>query len=234
MKKGIILSAILFGAIHGFTQNKSFIGLSSGLSLPLGNFASTSQNNPTAGLAKAGMQIDLSGSYLFSKHIGVCGLLRYQANPVNEDAIRDAMNPSGNPFSIDFTLKTKPWKSFTYMAGINGIIQLNPKLSWENKAMIGLSTVKSPDFDLSVNFMGVNETGSISGKPSTYGSLLLGSGLRYNVKNNWCLSAQIDYWLTETELKSTTKNSDGSIEESSGQYMNLSTLSIGLGIGYSF
>lgn len=231
MKKLIILSAIVFGTLNGFAQNKTILSLSSGISLPLGDFASSSQNNPDAGLAKAGMHFDFSGSYRITKQLGVCGLVRYQFNPVNEDALKNSMNPADNPFPLTFELTTKPWKSYTYMLGLTGSVPVSQKLNWESKFMVGLSTVSSPDFDFSVNFMGMNESVSNKGKPSTYGSLLLGSGLRYRLNENWSLSGQIDYWLTE--IKSTQKSSDGSIEESRGQYMNLSSLNIGVGIGYS-
>lgn len=234
MKKLIILSALALGVMQGFSQNKTFVSLATGSSIPLGNFASSSPNNPDAGLAKAGMHFDLSGSYKITKHFGLTGLLRYQFNSFNEDAFRSAINPEGSPFPINLGIESKPWKSYTYMIGLNGIVPLNKKLSWESKAMLGLSTVKSPDYKVTMNIMGVSGEVSATGKPSTYGSLLLGTGIRYQLKERWHLTAQADYWLTETEVKSTITSSDGTTESSSGQYMNLSTLNIGIGVGYSF
>jgi hypothetical protein len=53
---------------------RRYIGLSAGASIPVGNFGSKSPDNPDAGLAKIGPQINLMDfGFLFSKHVGIAG-----------------------------------------------------------------------------------------------------------------------------------------------------------------
>ncbi len=230
MKQILILLTCLFGTSQVFSQEKAHIAISSGLSLPLSNYGSSDLNKENAGLAKTGYAIDLSGYYRINPHFGISGLIRHQRNGLDEDVLKAALSPFALGGSLD--IKSKPWRINTYMVGLNGSVPINNKLSWESKFLIGASTVTPFDMEMNVSFMGINQSSKTEGQPSTYGSLLLGSGIKYDLNSKFLILGNVDFWITETQLKMKSTEPDGTTTTESGSYMNISTLNFSLGLAY--
>lgn len=230
MKQILILLTCLFGTTQVFSQEKAHIAISSGLSLPLSNYGSSDLNNEKAGLAKTGYAIDLSGYYRINQHFGLAGLIRHQRNGLNEDVVKAVFSPFTAGGSLDF--KSNPWRINSYMIGLNGSVPINNKLSWESKLLIGASTVTPFDMELTMNFMGSTETMKSEGQASTNVSLLLGSGLKYDLNDKFLILGNADFWITETQPKTKGTQSDGSTSIESGPYMNITSINLSLGLAY--
>jgi hypothetical protein len=106
------------------------------------------------------------------------------------------------------SINSKPWRVNTFMLGLNGSVPIKKNLSWESKFLIGISTVTPFDLETTINFMGSTQNSKLVGKPSSYGSLLLGTGLKYHLNAKWMLLGTVDYWITETQPDFTTTDKD--------------------------
>lgn len=103
-------------------RRKGFIGLSLGVSIPVGDFADKSN-----GLAKTGMQLNLINfGYLFSENFGISGMWFGAANPLDLDGY--------DPWSYG-GLMVAPFLSFP----------LSDKVEWDFRPMIGYSVTTLPD-----------------------------------------------------------------------------------------
>lgn len=104
-------------------RRKGYIGLSTGPSIPIGDFADESN-----GLAKTGIQLNLVNfGYLFSENFGISATWFGAANPLD---ISD----------ID------PWSYGGLMVGPLLSFPLSEKAEWDFRPMIGYSVTTVPDF----------------------------------------------------------------------------------------
>lgn len=106
-------------------KRKGFIGLSFGVSIPVGDFADKSN-----GLATAGVQLNLINfGYLFSEYYGISATWFGAENPLDADGY--------GPWSYG-GIMTGPFLSFP----------LSNELDWDFKPMIGYSVAIVPDLGL--------------------------------------------------------------------------------------
>ena len=103
-------------------KRKGYIGLSVGLSIPIGDFADKSD-----GFAETGLQLNLINfGYLFSDNIGITATWFGAANPLGADGY-------------------DPWAYGGLMAGPLLSFQLSEKVEWDFRPMIGYSVTTLPD-----------------------------------------------------------------------------------------
>ncbi len=91
--KNIVLSLILLTSISiqlKAQNEKGFIGISLGPSIPLGDLASKNPNNSAAGFANTGAIFDISFAHkLGGGNLGITAILRGQSNPTDAQAMAD-------------------------------------------------------------------------------------------------------------------------------------------------
>jgi hypothetical protein len=79
MKKilsGLFIITLFALSVHA--QDKSFIGVTGGLSVPGGNYSKGDYSNDKSGFAKTGFNIGITGAWYFKKsHWGIGGILSY-------------------------------------------------------------------------------------------------------------------------------------------------------------
>ncbi|MFY8022100.1 MAG: outer membrane beta-barrel protein [Bacteroidia bacterium] len=233
MKQFFILAACLLGTFQAFSQENAHIAISSGFNIPLGNYGSDDITKEDAGLAKTGFSIDVSGYYKLNKHFGLSGLFRHQRNGFNEVVYKNVLQAIvGN----NLTINSKPYRINTIMIGLNSSVPIKKNLSWESKLLLGSSTVTQCNLETTVNIMGTNQNSKIVGHTSSFGSLLLGTGLKYQLNEKWILLGTADYWITKTKPEFTITEDSGSgpitRTSASSTYINLSSLNISLGLAY--
>ncbi len=103
-------------------RRKGFIGLSLGVSIPVGDFADKAD-----GLAKTGIQLNLINfGYLFSENFGITATWFGAANPIDADGY-------------------DPWSYGGIMAGPLLSFPLSQKVEWDFRPMIGYSVTTLPD-----------------------------------------------------------------------------------------
>lgn len=237
MKKTVTIIAFVLAAFQLYSQDKGYVGISYGLSSPSGDFASKDINDEKAGVAKMGYNVGLSGSYLFSKYIGVAALFRFQSNSQDEQPYKDFMNNiSAPPSGASYVVDAKTWDVFSYMAGLYVSYPLTQKLSVESKVLFGLSTTAFPETNISVSSVSSKaEIMKFTSTNSSAFSNLLSFGVKYNLDKRFRLLADIDYWSFKPEftrtviIQSSTPTSDQTKSSPS-----LNALNFNIGLGYSF
>lgn len=217
-----------------------------GSAIPKGLLASQNVKSDSAGLAKNGLDIRLSFGYLFLEHFGICASYYSQSFVVNSKAIADYLNKINPNYSFDVNV-TKNWRLNGTLLGLYAHIPIDEsgKICLEPRAMIGLSSGRSPEYSITtqqtIGFAPsstVKQSSDISDPVVTY---VLGGSLRAEL-DRFCLSANVDY----TNLLKDTYYSNVTISYSSGGgatpppsqnvsfYQEMRSLSIWFGIGFRF
>ena len=110
MKKVIFsLVALLTIATQSYAQDqKGYIGISIGPSIPTGDLASKDVDNEASGWANTGAIVDISFAYKLGEgNFGITALLRGQTNPTDAQAIVDEV-ANQNP-GINWTVESDGW-----------------------------------------------------------------------------------------------------------------------------
>lgn len=103
-------------------RRKGYIGLSVGVSIPIGDFADKSD-----GIAKPGLQLNLVNfGYLFSDNIGITATWFGAANPLDAEGY-------------------DPWSYGGLLVGPLLSFPLSEKVEWDFRPMIGYSVTTLPD-----------------------------------------------------------------------------------------
>lgn len=205
-------------------QDKGYVAVSLGPSVPLGDFASDSFSNQKAGLARTGVFLEATGGYRVVPAFGIMGTIRAAANPVDAQALADALASSvGGTVRVE----ARPWSTSSVMLGIFTAIDLSDNIVLEARLQGGLGVASSPEVSVDASGSKVKET-SASGAAFT---LALGGGLRFGLSERLCLLTSIDYQAMEPEF--TGGESTGSMGTQKLQAFKqpMSWLSIGIGLG---
>jgi hypothetical protein len=220
---------ILLLASNVYSQDKGYIAVSLGPSIPTGDFASKDMDNNSAGFAKTGAIFDISFRYKLKNNFGVTAILRGQANQLDAQAIADEMS---NKFGISGTVKTNSWGIGGLLVGGYSTIPVAKQLTFESRLMIGFVTASSPD--ISINFNIMSESGWVKQNTVTSSAFayLAGVGLKYDAGKRVCLLANIDYLGAKPKFKDVeTAFSDGTLEKDTFT-QQFGSVNVGVGIGY--
>lgn len=233
MKKGI-LSLILLTLISLQIQaqdDKGFIGISVGTSIPKDDFASKDANNEAAGWANTGAIFDISFAYkLGGGNFGITALLRGQANPTDAQAFADEF---ANQFAgVNWTVESASWGMGGLMLGGFGSFPISESASFDTRAMIGFLSATSPEITVTGTVPGGTVWVKQGTKPASSFALLLGAGFKFDVGSRLHLLTNIDYLGSNPEFRNVeTTTSFGTRERSTfSQSMGTLNLSIGLAL----
>ncbi len=233
MKRTITVIIALFTLItSSYSQDeKGFIGISLGPSIPIGDFASKDKKNSSAGGADPGAVFDLSFSYkLGESNFGITGLLHGQANPYDPQVLIDDIN--NKPIPYNTTIETKNWEIGGFMLGGFGSFPITQKISFDTRAMIGYLKASYPEYTLTLS----NDTIKLWRKHesvSTYSfSYLVGAGLKFDVGKKIYLLTNVDYFNSNPEFTDVSYNvSNGDTKKATiKRNMNSINLSVGIAL----
>jgi hypothetical protein len=231
MKNLFMLSLILvFNTIYSFSQDKGYIAVSLGPSIPTSDFASKNIDNEAAGFAQPGGMIDISFGYKLSKNYGIAAMLRGQINNLDKDAISTEIT-KGLPWVND-NVRTGSWKIGGLMVGGYGTFPITNKVSFEPKFLFGLLLAKSPE--LNIDLTGPDGSGWVkqnSVTSSTFGALV-GAGFKYNAGKKMCLFANIDYLGAKPEFRDVETTTNFDYREKGTYSQTFGTVNLGIGVGY--
>ncbi len=184
MKKYIIIAATLIASYTGFAQgvndipiigNKITIGIDGGLSIPSGDFGSTSTSgsttgsSTTSGFAKLGFCYDIYAGVKVFKLLGV--MAQYGGNSHSYDASK--LNTS----SLTFT-SNGGYNLSEYLIGPYVSVKLL-KIKIEGKALGGLVTSNYPTISGSSNVGGIATSVVSSFKTGNGFGYIIGAKLKY-------------------------------------------------------
>ncbi len=230
MKNFLITLAIaLLTSSNSFSQDKGYIGISLGPSIPIGEYASRDASNKSAGWATTGAIFDISFAYKLGQNFGVTGLLRGQANGIDNDAYASELsNQAGGNWTVD----SKAWSIGGFMFGAYGSFPISDKVSFDTRAMIGFLSATSPELNVTLNGSGGLAWFKQSSVSATSFSYLIGGGFKFDVGNKICLLANLDYLGAKPEFRYVeVTSSAGGAPQKSTFSQGFGSINFGFGIG---
>jgi hypothetical protein len=220
----------LSSPIHA-QDEKGFIGVSIGPSIPLGDLASKNPNNDAAGWANTGAIFEISFAYkLGGGNFGVTALLRGQANPYDAQALADEL--ANQVTGVNWTVETTAWGIGGLMFGGFGSFPISEKASFDTRAMIGFLSTTSPEITSTISGPGGTawfKRGSTDASSFAY---LIGAGFKFDVRRKLYLLTNLDYLSTNPEFRNveTTTSLGTRVKSTWSQSMKTLNLSIGIAL----
>jgi hypothetical protein len=215
-----------------FAQDKGYVALSLGSSVPTGDFASKSMDNRSAGFAKVGAMFDISFAYKLDKYFGIIGMLRGQAHKTDAQAMANEMIKQMSVDNIRVTTEAENWRIGALLIGSYGNFPIQKDLSFETRAMLGLMSVDPPNatFNLSTS----DGSGWVKQNSSTSSAFayLFGMGLKYNVGKSVCMLVNMDYLGATPKFKNVEVTSSIGYDEKNDYYQSLGSFNFSFGVGY--
>lgn len=217
---------------HLFAQEKGYLALSLGPSIPTGDFASKNMDNRSAGFAKVGAIFDLSFSYKLDKYFGVIAMLRGQANKTDAQAMADEMIKQMPIDNITIATESESWSIGAFFIGSYGTFPIQKDLSFESRLMLGFLSATAPKttFNLSTpDGTGWVKQSSATGTSFAY---LFGMGLKYNAGKKICMLANMDYMGGTPKYKNIEVTSSIGYDEKGDYYQSIGSFNFSVGVGY--
>lgn len=199
----------LIAAYSQVDHSKNCLSISTGSSIPIGNFGSTSTSNKYAGYAKIGEAVNLTIAHKLKRKIALVGTLYGQRNALNtallakqyeKVAIPFYYNGNGPNYYPNWSFDKKSWYIGSLLLGLNTEL-LNTqggKLSVTAKALAGLAYVQLPELNgnskTDTSFLVIKQSSA-----TTFAmAYQLGIGINYKCSNKWMLLANMEYFGTNT------------------------------------
>lgn len=233
MKK-VILSLFFLTTISSQIKaqdEKGFIGVSIGPSIPMGDLASKDANNDAAGWANTGAIFDISFTYKLGKgNFGLTALLRGQSNLTDAQALVDEI---ANQYpGINWTVESGNWGVGGLMFGGFGSFPISEKASFDTRAMIGFLSATSPEITITGTDPGGTAWIKQESTAASSFAYLLGAGFKFDIGRKLYLLTNLDYLGLNPEFRNVeTTTSLGTREKSTwGQSMGTINLSIGIAL----
>lgn len=230
MKKTLFLFVLIFcSATFSYSQNKGYVSISIGPSIPIGDFASKDVNNNSAGFAKTGAVLDISFAYKLGKNLGVCAMLRGQADNFDNAAFGNVL---AIQTGVNWSVKSNPWSIGGLMFGANASYPINKKISFESKAMIGFLRVASPEINTTISGTGGANWVKQNSVVSTSFSYLLCGGFKFDIGKKTCLLTNLDYLVSKPEFRNVeVTSSNGGAPQLSTFRQSIQTINFSIGVG---
>ncbi len=255
MIKGIIplFIGILFSKV-AFTQSKlnaqidqvhkGFASFNIGIGAPIGNFASNSFNNYSAGYAKTGAMIDLTFGYKILPNLGITAMVRNQTNDIDIDEYAEdwedfyESGSSGGDASV--FVEAQPYRLNSFMIGIYGTFKITNKLSFEPRILSGYAIAVLPYMTEDIYNSGTHLITYYRESANSWTiSSIIGVGVNYQLAEEVNLMFNVDYHAAVAEWKDVKTSYYGHI---TGTYENryydyariFSIINTNIGLGYRF
>lgn len=201
-----VISTINFVSAQNYSHD---ISLTAGLSIPLGQFASSDVDNENPGLAKTGTNINLSYNFSFNKYWSVKTSFMYGTNKIEEEAIAASYDSA--------TVVASNWGNKSAFIGGQFTIP-NDKVDFFVAGQVGYAIISSPSYSVKYsNSSYADGVGSFEGNGIAYLTTL---GIKLKPSESFGV-------LFSVELFNTSIESDNFTQP-------VNTLNTKIGLSYSF
>lgn len=231
MKKLLLLSVFCLACIRtSLAQNKGYISFNIGPSIPFGEFASKDINNKYAGYVKPGFMVESAFSYKLGKYFGLAAVSRTQTYLIDAQALSADLSQLTANTSYD--IESSFYTSNCFMLGAYSSVPISKSIQFESRLMFGAVNSRSPDMFANFKVNNVKGWTHQNDVTSFALSVLAGVGFKFDVSKSLALFLNIDAQTHKPEFRDVAlTGSDGSyVKQTYSQKM--STLNIGIGIGY--
>ncbi len=251
--KGWTLTALCFIAGISFGQkdslqnkkpNTGYICLSAGIAEPLGDLANQNFSKSYAGAAKTGLSIQVALCKPFSKRFGFCLAFHRESFLLNAEGFEKFIQqyvPYGYNVRVEVL---QNWSVTGLHFGLNSQLVLNANRTFflEPRLLFGLARAKSPGYTVNLDSVyqqpePLLSTTQLSTRSSNLaGTFLIGLGLNYQTKSNWCFSLRMEYetLLAEAEFDDIQINNSLNQTATTTWDMEMKYYTLSLGIGKFF
>jgi len=211
-------------------DHRGFIGVSLGPSIPTGDYSSNSITNRRAGFARTGATFNINFHYKFSKYIGIAAISTGNAHPLNEEEHVKTfqwIDPA-----LRWELNTDLW---SVGGTLGGILLSFPAgfMDIDLKGLIGFSYSELPEMRVTGSSDTFYETVIQRSSSASSPALNLGTNFRFAISDNWSLTFNIDYFITNPEFNIKTET-NFAIQKEFTIKRNISMLNLSFGAGYRF
>lgn len=235
MKKCILsLAFVSCIVLHAVAQDeKGFVGISLGPSIPMGNFAVRSLVNDNAGFAKLGASFDVVAGYkLGGSHFGITAMLRAQAHAYDTQPL--AENLTFQAPTVNWNVESPAWRIGGLLLGGFGSIPISEKIYVDARAMAGLVNATLPQ--LYITGTDLAETTWVKRDASTASSFayLVGAGFKFNIAPKIYLLTNIDYVGTSVEFTNVGLTTSIGERVTYGFEQDMATMNLSVGVAFKW
>lgn len=191
---------------YGYTtsvqaQDKnSYIGISLGAGIPLGDLSSKDSDNDNSGWANAGPVLDISTATMFKGgRFGTTLLIRLQSNGVDAQGLANEMGQILP--EVNWTTETVGWKFGGLLGGGIGSFPISENSSFDLKIMGGLLTVASPELKVTGSYQNESIWVKQESGSALAAAYLIGAGFKFGLGNNFLLLTNVDFLGSTAEFK---------------------------------
>jgi hypothetical protein len=244
----ILLFIVVFSPViicRGQEKGSGFIGVSGGVSFPIGNWGKVTPASSlislegtvgdVSGYANTGGFFAIDGAWFFSKHFAIGGMFKYGIyNLHGMDSLSYSYDAS---FDVDTTRLTHTdYKIWSVMPGLYYQLPIAKKLSLTARGLIGISSASTPQITVTIEDGGVFDPPVVQYSSSkTSFAFDVGAGLRYVISKCLAIDLRGDYFYTNPDFtinNSTRVNIAG--REITEYHQPLTSFNASLGIAYVF
>ena len=234
----ILFVAMLLN-LHGQPESqKGYFGISAGVAIPVGNFASTDVNDETPGYANSGFNGFLSTHIHIKDYIGFAGMIGYSKNPYDVQSFNENYR-NQNP-GVQYEFSASDYEMISLLGGAfvsipQGIMDINLK------GYIGVSVATMPSTN---SFIYSGEAGdphrqieTLKNRSTafTYGG---GVNLIFYTKKNLAILIDASYLQAKPEFNALEIRlyEDGQLTGISGVdfQQKFQVINLGAGIAFTF
>lgn len=217
-------------------NNRFYIGINGGLSIPLSDFSKSDVNNPSSGFAKIGYALEGNASIKLTPIISVGLMSFYNTNPTNMQPIMDYLNTTYPAFV--WSGSSNNWHMYGALAGLSFNYFMAPKVSAEFKALGGWLGAKSPEFNVASTSAWNLGYYKIQEKNVDAWSYLLAVNIKYDLSGNVSAFGNVEYLGSNPSFNNvnTTLSINGNTVSSNDASFKskIDALIFGVGVRYSF
>lgn len=124
------------------TEKKGWIGISVGPSFPIGDYGNQDFEDPKAGLARIGINLNFDLRGEFNKNLGYNLLIFTAGHPLNEEKLTRVFQPV-QPY-LNWSVNADPYVSLGLFGGILISLPQSEKMNLTFRALLGYMTLGSP------------------------------------------------------------------------------------------
>ncbi len=223
---------ILCTTVATFSQDKGYIAISAGPSIPIGKFAGQGLVANEVTWARLGAMCDISLGYKLNKNFGIAVLIRGQKNETDSE---EFIVSYSNFSIINSSVKSDSWRLGALMGGSYGSFPVSERLSVECRLMFGVLLARSPEIDIIYGLaagLGAIESKQESSTSAALG-YLMGVGLKYDVARRVCLLVNGDYFGGNAEFRNVSVMVPAFMGGGTNTFsQSFSTINVSAGIGF--
>lgn len=207
-------------------QSNFGFSLKGGASLPLGEYSSN--NLEEGAFTTIGMSLGADAFWNFYKNLGVVADFSYSLHSVDASALAtETLYASEDPLLNDLYVRSDPYKTISFLLGLQYEYQLFPKFSIEPKALMGIMIASTPFqlFETEYFLLPNNYFKRTSSRDESF-AMKAGLAFKYDIAT--CLMLKVSGDITHANMSFGFYNSSGKYYRD----QTISYLDLSLGLVY--